>query len=85
MLSIFLRITSKLDGFFRIIHVAEVRKATKKEEDVSVKSLTHPLVLFVLFRSYLRRPNKSLIPSRSKPNVKRSVWSSGLLCAVDTR
>ena len=26
--------------------------------------------------------NKSLIPSMSKPSVKRSVWSSGLLLAV---
>ena len=27
--------------------------------------------------------NRSLIPSMSKERVKRRVWSSGLLCAVE--
>ena len=31
---------------------------------------------------YLLRPKRSFMPSRSKPRVKRMVWSRGLPCAV---
>lgn len=52
-------------------------KGTALHELVDVISETNPYHLF-----FFSLPKRSFMPSRSKPRVKRIVWSRGFVCDV---
>lgn len=52
-------------------------KGTALNKTVDIISETNPYHLF-----FFSLPKRSFMPSRSKPRVKRIVWSRGFVCDV---
>ena len=67
----------------RYLYAAEPQ-VTALDEAVDIKSVAYAKIRYIHdYKNFIYlRPNISLSPSMSNVSVKRSVWSSGDVCAV---